>query len=165
MMIKQDIKLKTGDGSSPKIQFRHFIRHPLCLPLTYKVLESPRNEDGKEMGAQTINVSMGGLLFPARQSLKPGSRILIKMPFEDKVVHIQAIVIRSVYNAETSHYDIAVRFPESQEAFKVRMIEQLYLIAQYRDLLSLQEGTYVSLEEASRKWIKLYSERFGKIYW
>ena len=167
-MLKEEIKLKTVEGASQKIQFRHFIRHPLCLPLTYKVIDPPvpeGREVKEETGSETINVSMEGLLFPAKDSLMKGSRLLIKMPFEDKVMHIQAVVIRSIKNPETKFYDVAVFFPASQDAFKVKMIEQLYLIAQYRDLLSLEEGTYVSLEEASRKWIKRYSELFGKIYW
>ena len=45
------------------------------------------------------------------------------------------------------------------------MIEQIYMISQYRDLLSLEAGTYVSMEEASRRWIERYSERFGQMYW
>jgi hypothetical protein len=45
------------------------------------------------------------------------------------------------------------------------MIEQIYLIAGYRDMLTLQSGKEVSLEEASRKWIKRYSARFKRLYW
>lgn len=149
----------------PIIEFRHFIRHPVCLPLAYKVIDPETRESKEELRSETINVSRGGLLFPAKYPAKTGARILIRMPFEGKFFNVRAKVIRSVNNPETKLYDIAVSFSRSQEAFKAKMIEQIYLIAEYRDLLSLEEGEDVSLQEASRQWIKRYSERFRKLYW
>lgn len=140
------------------VEYRHFIRHPLCLPLSYTVV-------GKSIRSQTINVSLGGLLFPAKRPVDPGSKIVIKMPFETKVFNIRAQVVRCMLNPETKLYDIAVSFLRAQEAFKVKMIEQIYLIAGYRDMLRLQTGKDVSMEEASRKWIKRYSARFKRLYW
>ncbi len=87
------------------------------------------------------------------------------MPFEDKLFNVQAKVVRCVQNAETQLYDIAVSFFRLREAFKVKMIEQIYLISEYRDLLVLQTGKEISLEEASHKWVKRYSNRFKKLYW
>ena len=51
------------------------------------------------------------------------------------------------------------------DAFKVKLIEQIYLIEEYRVLRSLQLGRDLSLKEASEEWIKRYSERFKKLYW
>jgi len=90
---------------------------------------------------------------------------MIKMPFEDKVFDIKGEVVRCVRNSETKFFDIAVNFVKAQEAFKAKMIEQVYLISGYRDMLSVRSGKEISLEEASRKWIKRYSEKFGKLYW
>jgi len=157
--------MKNKKGSVQIIEMRRFIRHPLCLPLAYKVIEPGTKEGKKAARSETINVSSGGLLFPAKHPAGTGARILIKMPFEDKLFNVRAKVVRCVSNPETKFYDIAVSFPRPQEAFKVKMIEQIYLIAGYRDLLSLQTGQDVSLEEASRKWIKRYSDRFRKLHW
>ncbi|MBF0571109.1 MAG: PilZ domain-containing protein [Candidatus Omnitrophica bacterium] len=165
VMKKEELKDKGNQGSMQIIEFRHFIRHPVCLPLAYKVINSRVKESKEEIRSETVNVSLGGLLFPGKYPVKPGAGILIKMPFEGKLFNIKAKVVRSVNNPKTKLYDIAVNFPRSQEAFKVKMIEQIYLIAEYRDLLSLEEGTDVTLEEASRKWIKQYSEQFRKLYW
>ena len=104
-------------------------------------------------------------MFPAKHPVESNSIIEIKMPFENKIFNFKVKVIRCVYNSETKLYDIAVSFFRLHEAFKAKMIEQLYLISEYRDLLSLQLGKEISLEEASRKWIKRYSERFKKLYW
>jgi len=147
------------------IEYRRFIRHPLCLPLSFKVIEKNLKKDRKNIRSRTTNVSLGGLLFPSKRPVNPKSRIEIKMPFENKVFHIKAQVVRCVHNTDTKFYDIAVSFLRMQEAFKAKMIEQIYLIAGYRDLLSLQSGKEVSLEEASRRWIKRYSERFKRLYW
>jgi c-di-GMP-binding flagellar brake protein YcgR len=144
---------------------RHFIRHPLSLPLIYKVIKPGLSKEQEDIRSKTINVSVGGLLFPAKHPAKLNSMIEIKMPFEDKMFNIKAKVIRCVNNPETKFYDIAVSFFRINEAFKAKMIEQIYLIAEYRDLLALQSGKEVSLEEASRKWIKRYSERFKRLYW
>jgi len=149
----------------PIIERRHFIRHPLALPLTYRVIKPGLDRSREDMQSETSDVSMGGLLFPAKHSVEPNSMIAIKMPFEDKMFNIKAKVIRCVNNPNTKFYDIAVSFFRIHEAFKAKMIEQIYLISEYRDLLSLQLGKEVSLDEASRKWIKRYSERFKRLYW
>ena len=147
------------------IEYRRFIRHPLCLPLSYKVIEKSLKKKKENIRSSTINVSLGGLLFPSKHPVDPKSRIEIKMPFENKVFNVRAQVVRCVLNSDTKLYDIAVNFLRMQEAFKVKMIEQIYLIAGYRDLLSLQSGKDISLEDASRRWIKRYSERFKRLYW
>jgi c-di-GMP-binding flagellar brake protein YcgR len=146
------------------VENRKFIRHPLCMPLAYKVLGASK-KDEVAARAQTVNVSLGGLLFSSKNMVKAGARIVINMPFEDKMFKVKALVVRCAKNAETALFDIAVSFQRIQEAFKVKMIEQIYLIAEFRDLMSLQSGQQVSLEEASKKWIKRYSARFKRLYW
>ena len=144
---------------------RKFIRHPLCFPLSYKVIERIGDAGGKELRASTINVGMGGLLFAAKKPVEAGSTILVKMPFENKVFNVRARVVHCDKNPETKLNNIGVRFYRENDAFKVKLIEQIYLISEYRDLKSMQTGRQMSLEEASREWIKRYSDRFSKLYW
>jgi len=159
-MQKKQIKATTW-----VVEYRHFIRHPLCMPLTYKVIDSKMKANQKEIFSQTLNVSLGGLLFSSKLSVTPGATIMIKMPFENKEHNVKAKVLRCVKNEEIKLYDIAVSFLRVHEAFKVKMIEQIYHILAYRDLLCLQLGKHVSLEDASRKWVKKFSEKFRKLYW
>jgi len=143
---------------------RHFMRHPVCFPLAYKVLDnSPVHE--KEKRSTTINISMGGLLFSAKHPAKVKSKILIKMPFQDKVFNIKARVVHCNINPDTKMYNIGACFYRVSDAFKTKLIEQLYLISEFRDVWSMQLGRQVTLEEASREWIKRYSERFRRLYW
>jgi c-di-GMP-binding flagellar brake protein YcgR len=159
------MKARTTFNKIPIIERRHFIRHPLSLPLAYKILKPRLSSARQEQLSKTINLSMGGLLFAAKHPVKTDSIIAIRMPFEDKVFNIKAKVVRCVNNPETRLYDIAASFFRTNEAFKAKMIEQIYLIAEYRDLLNLQLGKEVSLEEASRRWVRKYSKLFKKLYW
>jgi len=144
---------------------RRFIRHPLCFPLSYKVVDKGTRGSKKEERSNTLNVSMGGLLFAAKRSVEAGSTIIVKMPFENKVFNIRAKVVHCDKSPETKLNNIGVRFYRANDAFKVKLVEQIYLISEYRDLKSMQLGRQVSLEEASREWIKRYSERFKRMYW
>ena len=157
--MKKEKLINTG------IERRHYIRHPISLPLAYSVVKQGLIDSAGGILTETNNVSIGGLSFPARHPVKADSIIAIKMPFEDKIFNVKAKVVRCENNAETKLYDVAVKFFRLYEAFKVKMIEQIYFISEYRDLLILQTGKEVSLEEASRKWIKRYSKRFKRLYW
>ncbi|MDD5120157.1 MAG: PilZ domain-containing protein, partial [Candidatus Omnitrophica bacterium] len=126
------------------IERRRFIRHPISLPLKYKVIKQGASAGSVNLEAETKNISIGGLSFPAKRPVKADSMIAISMPFEDKVFNIKAKVVRCENNPETKLYDIAVNFFRLHEAFKVKMIEQIYLIAEYRDLLTLETGKEVS---------------------
>jgi hypothetical protein len=87
------------------------------------------------------------------------------MIFQDKVFNIRSKVVSCVKNKETKLFNIGVSFYRLYDAFKVKLIEQLYLISEFRDLQSMKHGREISLEEASREWIKRYSDRFSRLYW
>ncbi|MBN2453791.1 MAG: PilZ domain-containing protein [Candidatus Omnitrophica bacterium] len=148
----------------PVNECRKFIRHPLCFPLSYKVLEAASLAK-KEERSTTINISMGGLLFAARKPVKVGSTILIKMPFQDKVFNVRARVAHCNLNPETKLHNIGATFHRLSAAYKVKLVEQLYLISEFRDLRSIELGREVSLEKASKEWIERYSARFRRLYW
>jgi c-di-GMP-binding flagellar brake protein YcgR len=144
---------------------RHFIRHPLCFPLEYKIITKAAKKADKELKADTINVSRGGLLFSAKKPVDVDAVICVKMPFRDKIFKVRAKVVHCQKNLETKLYNIGVCFHRFGDAFKIKLIEQMYLILEYRDLRSLQLGREMSLQTASKEWIKRYSERFKRLYW
>ena len=140
---------------------RRFLRHPMCFPLRYKVLK----KGSPEIKSSTINIGRGGLMFSSKESAEIGSVILLKIPFEDKVFKVKARVVHCDLNKETHLYNVGVCFSRYNDAFKVKLVEQMYLISEYRDLRSLQLGREVSMQEASTEWIERYSERFKRLYW
>ena len=140
---------------------RHFIRHPICYPLEFEYATKEINEKTK-----TINMSKGGLLFLSKHRLKSGKIIILKLPIRDKTVSVRAKVMHTSHDPEDSRlYNTGVSFYRYSDAFKVKLVEQIYLIDEYRALRSLQVGQDISFEEASREWIKRYSKRFAKLYW
>ncbi|MBU1656673.1 MAG: PilZ domain-containing protein [Candidatus Omnitrophica bacterium] len=142
------------------VEKRKFIRHLLVSPLEYKV-----ENDDKSQATETINISERGLLFMAKEEVPLGTKIDIHMPLYEKTFHIKACVVHSYKDVESGLFKIGVSFLTYSDAFKVKLIEQIYLIEEYRVLRSLQLGKEVSLQEASQEWIKRYSARFKKLYW
>ena len=153
------------ENSIPVTERRRFIRHPLCFPLTYKLIEKKSPDHQKEKRSTTINISMGGLLFAAKRAVKIGSTIIVNLGFQDKKFNVRSRVVYCGKNKETNLYNIGVKFYRLHDAFKVKLIEQLYLISEFRDLQSMKLGREISLEDASREWIKRYSDRFSRLYW
>ena len=87
------------------------------------------------------------------------------MPLYGKVFHIKARVVHTEKNYESGLFSIGVEFVTYSDAFKVKLIEQIYLIEEYRELRSLQLGREMTIQEASQEWIKRYSKRFEQLYW
>lgn len=152
-------------GNVPMVECRRFIRHPLSIPISYKIIKPVQGEKSDALPAMTANASIGGLLFSTAHPVKVGSLIMIKMPFKDKVFNVKSKVVHCAKSQETKLYSVGSSFYQLNDAFKVKLIEQIYLIAEYRDLRSIQLGRDISLEEASREWIKRYAKRFKRLYW
>lgn len=142
---------------------RKFIRHLLVSPLEFQIAEAEAEEVFEK--TNTVNVSEGGLMFRSRKDVPVGSFINIQMPLYNKVFKIRAKVMHVQKDDATDLFNVGVSFVTYSDAFKVKLIEQIYLIEEYRVLRSLQMGKEMSLQEASREWIKRYSERFEKLYW
>jgi len=140
---------------------RHFIRHPICHPLEFEHAPKKIRERTK-----TLNISEGGLLFLSRHPLKKDDLIILKMPLQDKIFRVNAKVMHITKDSESPGlFNIGVSFYRYPDAFKVKLIEQLYLIDEYRMLRSLQMGREVTMQEASEEWIRRYSKRFARLYW
>ena len=144
----------------PQHERRRYIRHLLVNPLEFQVSEEKDFEK-----TETIDVSEGGLMFTSKKKVSPGAIIKLQMPLYDKIFKIKAKVVHTTKDKATDLYKIGVSFATYADAFKVKLIEQIYLIEEYRVLRSLQMGKEMSLQEASKEWIKRYSERFQKLYW
>ena len=140
---------------------RHFIRHSVCYPLEFEHAPKKIRERTK-----TLNVSEGGLLFLSKHTLKKNEIIILKMPLQDKVFRVKAKVMHAAKDSENKDlFSIGVSFYRYSDAFKVKLVEQLYLIDEYRILRSLQLGYELSMQKASEEWIKRYSKRFARLYW
>jgi len=140
---------------------RQFVRHPICYPLKFKYASKKDAEQSK-----TLNISEGGLLFLSKRHLPHGRLIVIELPFQNKVFRVKAKVMHVIQDRENPKlYNVGVSFFRYSDAFKVKLIEQIYLIDEYRALRSVQLGREISFKEASMEWIKRYSKRFDSLFW
>ncbi|MBD3379287.1 MAG: hypothetical protein GF408_02375 [Candidatus Omnitrophica bacterium] len=139
---------------------RKFLRHLLVSPLEFQIADETDFEK-----TNTVNVSEGGLMFRSARDVPVGSLINLQMPLYNKIFKIRSKVMHVEKDDATGLYNVGVAFVTYSDAFKVKLIEQIYLIEEYRVLRSLQLGREMTLQDASREWIKRYSERFEKLYW
>ena len=148
------------EDSSQNNEKRRFFRHPISLPLEFKMAKSDKPDK-----ARSVNLSLGGLLFLSKSKLAPDSNIIVSLPFKDKVFRVNGTVARCAKDEDSKLYNVGIMFTKISDAFKVKLVEQLHLIEEYRCLRSIELDREISLKEASEEWIEKYSAEFKKQYW
>ena len=145
----------------PVKEKRRFVRHPICYPLEFQII--PRNIQDR---SRLFNMSEGGLLFLSKYFVHSGEAILLRVPIQNILHKIKAIVKHVQKNEENpDFYNIGVSFCEHSGAFKVKLVEQMHAIDGYRSSRSFQLGREISFAEASKDWVKNYADKFDKLFW
>ncbi len=141
----------------PAVEKRRFMRHPTEIPIevcrTQEVL--PRQA---RQTRQARDVGAGGLSFICSINWHPGTSLRIRLPLIKPVFET---IGKVVWCRKRGHYyEVGVAFKESDDAFTLRMVEQLCQIEMYR---KRQEGRGRELtsEQAAMEWINLYAEEFS----
>lgn len=135
---------------------RKFIRHPSDIPIEFSADdEPPLSQMGK-----AHDVSFGGLSFEADICPQRGALIEIRIPMVTPAFETRGEVMwcRRI----DGRYEIGVRFLESSEAFKVRMVEQVCHIEQYKRDVEEREGRRLTTSAAAREWISKYASDFPR---
>jgi hypothetical protein len=133
---------------------REFIRHPADVPIQ---IQSAL--DGGFENRCTQNVSFGGLAFSSATAIEPETFITLRLPYLQPLFEVAAARVAWCRN-EGDQYVIGVQFPDSEDAFRVRMVEQLLHIERYRREVEEREGRELSTEDAARDWISRYASSF-----
>ncbi|MBV1883073.1 MAG: PilZ domain-containing protein [Pseudomonadales bacterium] len=136
-----------------KKQSREYIRHPSDVPICI----SPQGH-GEQLSLQLNNVSMGGLCFDSAKDLVVGSVVNIKINRVKPVFKVSGIVQWSTPIED--HFEVGVRFIDYEDAFKVRMVEQVCYIDQYRRQIKAKEGRRISGDKAAKEWINKHGNEF-----
>jgi c-di-GMP-binding flagellar brake protein YcgR len=140
---------------------RRFVRHPMCYPLAFEY--APRKLWER---SHTVDVSQGGLLFLSKRQLKPGRIIILKLPLQNKLFKVRARVVHVKQDSENPRfYDVGVSFYRRTDAFGVKLVEQIYLMDEFRAMRSLELGREVSFKEASLEWVRKYAKKFDEMFW
>ncbi len=134
---------------------RQYIRHPADIPIEIST-------DGRTapMTPQMSNVSYGGLSFHSDRALTPGSEVRLSIPLVQPSFAATARVIWCV--TANGGYEVGVEFEDREDAFCMRMVEQICHIEEYRRHVLSREGRVLTPEQAAMEWIGKHAARFDE---
>ncbi|MFW5969298.1 MAG: PilZ domain-containing protein [Halofilum sp. (in: g-proteobacteria)] len=130
---------------------RAFIRHPTDIPIEIEALpgESP---------SRIADVSYGGLAFLTERPQTIGTLLHIRIPGTETCLDARAIV--TWCQPEEDGYRVGVRFEKPEDAYRSRVLEQIFAIERFREELARAEGREIPRDEAAREWIRRHASRF-----
>jgi len=133
---------------------RSFIRHPSDIPIEYQIdtLGSGVREE------HLNNISPGGLSFGSVRELRPGTLLTVRISYVQPVFEAGAQV--AWCRPDGGAFRVGVAFRDMDDLFRVRMVEQICHIQQYRAEISASQGRQLDWEQAAREWIQEYAEEF-----
>lgn len=131
---------------------RQYIRHPAAVPLKYQC-QQPTDPSPTEM----LDISQGGLSFTTQEAMKPGQVVKVSIEIGDPPFEAKGEVVWC--HPQDDHFVTGLRFANMENAFAVRMIEQICHIEQYRQQWERQ-GRDLTPEEAAVEWIALHARDF-----
>ncbi|MBN1823482.1 MAG: PilZ domain-containing protein [Endomicrobiales bacterium] len=134
---------------------REYDRHSMDMPIQVQLgdIVTHRKE-------YLNNISFGGLSFKSSVEVKLGTIVHVKIPLTKPVFAARGEVVWC--NRNTDYYDVGVKFIGSDNPFKVRMIEQVCHIQNYKKEVFKKEGRILTGEEAALEWIKKFADKFPK---
>jgi Tfp pilus assembly protein PilZ len=133
---------------------RKFARHPAGIPIEISLGALAANK--KEY---LINISRGGLCFRSLAFVQNGTPIRIKVPLIHPVFETRARV--AWCRPSGGIYEIGVVFDDQEDPLKIRMVEQICDIEQYKKNIFEKEGRKLTSEQAALEWIKKYAGTFS----
>lgn len=131
---------------------RRFIRHPVDIPIKYRLLDKPREKE------KLKNVSCGGLCFKANEAISIGVAVHIEIPACQPTFESDGVVVWCCPVDDA--YDIGVQFDDCASEFNLRMVEQVCYIEHYKNYVLEKEGRRLTGEEAATEWIQKYAAVF-----
>ena len=134
---------------------RSYIRHSASMPITVESSQSGYQTQSLQ------NVSAGGLCFFSDYYLPQGISININIPNLEHPFTENCTV--TWCNKTDDRYDVGVSFDSYQTVFRMRMIEQLCYIEDYRNQVFHNEDRQITPQEASQEWIEKFADRILKI--
>ena len=133
---------------------RQFMRHASNAPI-----EVRRAGDSAQFDGSGKNVGFGGLAFLTEAAIAPDTTVALRIRCVRPVFEVSAARV-AWCKKEGGQFAVGVQFPDSDVAFRVRMVEQICHIENYRRDVEIQEGRKLTTEEAAKEWIQRYGSSF-----
>jgi len=137
-------------------QTRQFIRHPSEIPIELWCVINKSKIQTESLS----NVSLSGLAFKSNVSWEIDTIIGIRIPLVHPIFETSCRVVWC--HKKNSYFEIGVELMDTDDAFKVRMVEQICQIENYRKKLKKQ-GRELTIEEAAIEWINRYAAVFPSL--
>lgn len=135
---------------------RSFIRHPANMPIEFGTDPKTKNK------VRTLqNVSTGGLCFVSETAFEKGVQLKINIPNLRYKFFEECVVIWC--RKKEKKYEIGVKFLDDQTTFRMRMVEQICYIENYRKEVFSNEGRKLTAKEASDEWIEKFAKEFPRV--
>lgn len=131
---------------------RAFIRHPVSIPIELSTAGAGAQRELSQ------DVGLGGLALEWPEALEPGAAVQI---------HIG--IVRPPFSANGTvawnrpmgdRHLLGIRFLDQDDAYRVRMVEQVCHIEHYRQEILREQGRELSEDEAAREWMEIYARDF-----
>ncbi len=132
---------------------RSYIRHPTSIPIQVSAGED------ESAHVRARNLSAGGLCFITQELVKVGTKVDFWIPVVQPEYQGTGVIVWRRDRAAKG-YEVGVRFTSEDEYFRVRMVEQVCLIEDYRQRLALK-GRSLTSEQAALEWIARYAADFA----
>lgn len=132
---------------------RNYIRHPTSIPIHISA--------GSQNSAEVVvnNLSAGGLSFVTDIPVKVGSVVDLAIPCVNPDYQGEGVIVWR-RSQQPKGFEVGVRFANDDEYFRVRMVEQVCQIEEYRQQLA-EAGRKLTSEEAAYEWITRFAADFG----
>ena len=121
-------------------------------------LDWVEDEDDETVDQTITNVSLGGLAFMSQKPLEVLQRVRVCIPLLRQDNHLVGNVVWCEQSGK--NYEVGIEFEKSRDVFRLRMIEQICHIEQYRKEAESLEGRVLSTQEAAGEWISKYADDF-----
>lgn len=133
---------------------RQFIHHPVNIPIDVSIV----CHVVERMASQSSSLGVGGLAFMTQQDISPGTLVQIRVShlYSEFVTEAKVVWCRKCQSGS----ELGIEFLNADEAFQLRMYEQIFHIENYRLETSRNEGRALTAEEAASEWVAKYSADF-----
>ena len=138
---------------APEENRREFYRHPIDVPIQV----FPQSELVES--APMSDLSEGGLAFHTNVFIERGKVLRIRIPFVDPAFDARCVVRWQRTFDDGEGFEIGVMFLDEETAFRIKMVQQVCHIKNYRNHQQ-EAGREISFEEAANEWIAKFAADF-----
>jgi len=127
-----------------------YIRHPDDIPIEVHPLSRSLS-----LSPSTQQL---GLICRSQSSIDAGSAISLRVPFVEPSIKVAGVVHWCRTNGD--EFELGIDFDDEDAIMRMRMLEQLCQIHQYRKEVGQHQGRFLSPDDAALEWIELYAAKF-----